>query len=413
MMLSQNFIPTIKPNAETDARQLLEALGRALHRYGLASHRIEESLAAVCRRLGIRGEFFATPTAIFASLDIGGQTQTLLLRLEPGEIDLGKLVRLDGVLRRLLSGDLSNGAAIAAVGRIVDAPARFGTALLLLGFLLVSSSAAVFFGGGPRDVAVAATVGLLTGVLSLAFARFAPTARVVETLAALLAGLVASAAGAWLDSTSIYVTTCAGLIVLFPGLSLTVGVNELATRNLAAGTVRLGGALLSFLQIGFGVAVGLRLGTLFFGLPAGGNPVGLPTLWTPLALLLVALALGILFQAAWRDFVWIALAVTLSFGASRLASQYGVEAGAFVGALVTGVASQLRGRIANRPVSVMMIPGMMLIVPGSVGFSSVSSLLSLDTVAGLQLAVTVASVVVAIVTGLLLSAAIIPSRRAI
>ena len=61
------------------------------------------------------------------------------------------VLRLDGVLRRLLGGGLEDREAVKAIGHIVDAPPRFGVGWLLLGFALVSSTAAVFFGGGALD----------------------------------------------------------------------------------------------------------------------------------------------------------------------------------------------------------------------------------------------------------------------
>ena len=43
------------------------ALARALHRYGTPAHRLEEALEIVGKDLGLKGEFFSTPTTIIAS----------------------------------------------------------------------------------------------------------------------------------------------------------------------------------------------------------------------------------------------------------------------------------------------------------------------------------------------------------
>ncbi len=40
------------------------------------------------------------------------------------------------------------------------------------------------------------------------------------------------------------------------GLSITISVTELATRNVISGTTRIFGAILSALQLGFGIAIG-------------------------------------------------------------------------------------------------------------------------------------------------------------
>jgi uncharacterized membrane protein YjjB (DUF3815 family) len=61
--------------------------------------------------------------------------------------------------------------------------------------------------------------------------------------------------------------TLAGLIVLMPGLTLTVAMTELSTQHLASGTARLSAAFVTFLGMGFGVAVGNTLTNRLLGVP--------------------------------------------------------------------------------------------------------------------------------------------------
>jgi len=48
----------------------------------------------------------------------------------------------------------------------------------------------------------------------------------------------------------------ASLIVLLPGLALTLSLNELGTGHLVSGTARFAGAIMTFMKIGIGAAVG-------------------------------------------------------------------------------------------------------------------------------------------------------------
>jgi uncharacterized membrane protein YjjB (DUF3815 family) len=59
----------------------------------------------------------------------------------------------------------------------------------------------------------------------------------------------------------------------------------------------------------------------------------------------------------------------------------------------------------------MVIPGMMLLVPGSIGYRSLESLMERDVVAGIGTAFSMALVAVAIVAGLLLANSLVPPRR--
>ena len=261
ILTSHPHVPDAGPPPLGQGVQFLERLGRALHRYGLPSHRLEEALDAVAQRLGYHAQFFATPTAVFATVSQGGDERTVLIRVDPGETQLEKLSLLDELLSDVVSGKVGVAEASARVDAIVWARPRYGRRLVILAFALASGTAALFFGGGWREMAVCAVIGLATGLLGWLAASAPRRFRVFEPAAAFVAALLASAAGAWVSPLSMYVTTCAGLIILLPGLSLTVAIHELVTRNLAAGTVRLTYALFTFLQIGFGVAAGLKVGS--------------------------------------------------------------------------------------------------------------------------------------------------------
>ena len=82
-------------------------LGHALHKSGYAAHSLEEILLKVCDRLGIVGQFFTTPTAIMASFGPLDHQKTHLIRVQPGELNLGRLSALDDVVRAVLGGALT------------------------------------------------------------------------------------------------------------------------------------------------------------------------------------------------------------------------------------------------------------------------------------------------------------------
>jgi len=89
----------------------------------------------------------------------------------------------------------------------------------------------------------------------------------------------------------------------------------------------------------------------------------------------------------------------------------GIETGAFVGAILVGVASGVFSRIHNRPALVTATPGTILLVPGSIGFRSITEMISNDPVRGLQTAFTMILTGVALATGLLVARLIVPRRN--
>jgi uncharacterized membrane protein YjjB (DUF3815 family) len=125
-----------------------------------------------------------------------------------------------------------------------------------------------------------------------------------------------------------------------------------------------------------------------------------------------ALAVTVLFRARPADIGWVVAAGALAFGGARLGARgLGPELGAFVGSLLLGIASNVLARLRNRPAVVTIVPGMMLLVPGSLGFRSLESLLARDVVAGVGTAFSMLLVAVAIAAGLLFANALAPSRR--
>lgn len=294
------------------ARDFILKLGRGLHAYGYPAHHLEDALTGVALRLGIQGHFFSMPTALFASFEDPDGQRTFQIRVEPGGVDLERLTLLDEAAAEVARGSLSPAEGGARLDAIMSAPPRYGPLVTTLAFAVASGAASRFFDAGPHEVAVAAGIGLLTGMLAVASTHVPGIGRVFEPLAAALAAFVATAAAQQFPPVSFYVATVAGLIVLVPGFPLTVALTELATRHLVSGTARLMGAVGTFLAMGFGVAFGTTLGERLFGVPHPGASPPLPE-WTLYAALLAApLGFTILLKARPREAPWIA------FGDARL-----------------------------------------------------------------------------------------------
>lgn len=415
--------PAAPPFATTPwIESWLEHLARGLHRFGTPAHRLEEALEEAARRRGIETQVFSTPTAIFLALGQSGVQQTRLMRLEPGEVNLEKLCQLDDELDRAATANIRGVAAdqadlrdaISRIDHLVRAPNRYGAFATTVAFSLAAGSSARFFGGSPREVAAAAGIGLLIGLLALATQLVPRSRRLFEPAAAMAAALAATSMATAVDGLSPLIMTLSGLIVLIPGLTLTTAMTELATGHLVSGGARLAGALLTFLTIGFGVAVGSRVGTLLVGAAASVSAVPQPTWTEGVALVVAALSFVVLFRARPADGGWILAAATLAyFGARTGATVLGPELGALFGALALGIGSNLHARWWQRPAALTQVPGLMLLVPGSIGFRSVAALMENDTLSGVQTAFTMILVAIALVTGLLIANVLVPTRRAL
>ncbi len=397
---------------DSGAIAFVVAMARALHRYGTPAHRLEETMGLLCRRLEVAAAFFATPTAIFSFFDTPAGRETILVRTPEGETDLGKLTQLDRVIRDVGTHRTTPSEGEAHVAAILAAPPRPGRLAAVVSAGVASATAAVFLGGSAREFAATGVAGLVLGFLSLFARRFRRAAQLYEMLGAFVVAFIAVMAAAWWGPLSVQIATLAGLITLLPGLTLTIAMTELATGHLVSGTSRLMGALVLFVTIGLGVALGNRAGTAMFTPAPGIDPSPAPFWATWAALAATPFALAVLFRARGRDVGWIWLACIVAFAGARLGARWmGPELGMFVGALALGVASNVRARLLDVPAGVMLVPGLMLLVPGSLGFRSLSSLLARDVVSGVELAFTAVLVAAALVAGLLVANVVVRTER--
>ncbi|MBK7642827.1 MAG: threonine/serine exporter family protein [Planctomycetes bacterium] len=87
----------------------------------------------------------------------------------------------------------------------------------------------------------------------------------------------------------------------------------------------------------------------------------------------------------------------------------GLEAA--VGGLMVGLASNVYARLFDRPAVTTMIPGILLLVPGSIGFRSLFNLLERDVLSGVETAFRVALVGISIVAGLFVANVLVRPRK--
>lgn len=385
---------------------LVEELSEALHRCGVPAHRLEGAMEGVCQELAVDAQVFATPTMLLIALD--GQTR--LRRVAPGDAELERMVAVDQIATWTARGVLSIDEALRSLRTVMAAPARFGATETVAAFGGLSASAAVFFGGGGLDVLVAGGLGLMVG-LGLEWLRGRPeTARLAPLLVSFLAAATAGLAAS-VGPVDRYVLTLAALIVLLPGFSLTTAMSELSTGNLSAGSARLSGAVVSFLLL----AVGATGGWAIAPAPMAAAVVApLPLLAEPAALLVAGGTLVVLFQARPRDTGVILLSAVTAFYGTRLCSvALGGLGGAFGGAVLVTLLGNLQARLRDVPASIALIPGILLLVPGSVGFRGFEALLSERTLDGVHGATAAVLIATALVAGILTGNAVLPARRAL
>lgn len=396
-------------------------LARRLHACGMSTDRLEGAVLTVSRRLGVRTEIWCNPTGIILSFSSpqksDGAEITRVLRLAPGDINLKALAMVDDIAERVTDGRMEVDEGLQALTALDRPMAREKLAITVLAFGLASGSVAALLRTSWADVAASAVIGLMIGLLSVASASRPRLHEASDAIAALLATLTATAIAAFVTPLSLQTVVIASLIVLMPGLMLTTAVAELSSQNWASGTARFAGATVALLKLTFGTIVATQAAHAMGWQPQLISAPQLPAWAEWMGLLVGSAAFAVLFGAARRDFLIVMAGAWIGYGLTRLGGQIpGLSSEAFAGGVFLaglGVAmvSNAFGRIFRRPGALLRVSGIILLVPGSVGFRSLSFVLERDVVLGLDTAVAVLSALIAIVAGLLFGNLLVPPRR--
>ncbi|MEN0064005.1 MAG: threonine/serine exporter family protein, partial [Myxococcota bacterium] len=234
---------------------------------------------------------------------------------------------------------------------------------------------------------------------------------VFEPLATFVAMAFAVVVDKLIVPLDVVVVTLAAVIVLLPGLSLTTSIVELATRNLVSGTARLAGAMVVFVGMAVGAALGSTVGD---ALPTLGTPVAMPipevARWAILPL--VGVMLGVLLRARLRDMGWCAIAPGLAMAFGGLGNLVlGEVLGAGLAGFGLAVFSNAVSRVRHRPASTVLVPGILLLVPGSAGLRAILALVDHDVVRGVDGLFAAVLIATSLSSGVLLANVALRPRR--
>lgn len=408
----------LKERERQEGIAFAKRLGRALHRHGAPAYRLEDVLETLSRMLGLRGDFFATPSALFYAFDLPGEGgRAYLQRVHDHEIHFARLIALDRVFNDAVLRRVDLAEANQRLDRALAERSPWPTPLVALAYVAASFAAAYFYGGGLAEMLLAGCAGLALAAVFLLTTRIARLGRLFTALGAAAVSAAATALAAPLRASD-DVATLAGLVVLVPGFSITVAAAELALGHPVSGTGRLANAMLTLMMLGLGVAFGHAAAAALLG-PAPSAVVAEPVAlaaawWEPTALVLAGLALGVLFQAPVKRLPVIIAAVFVPWFVLRAtAGRMGLEGGLFLASFANGLFAHAWARLRDLPSMIVRLPGLLILVPGGTGFLSIRALMEGDALSGVQTLFRVAVAAIAIVTGLLAASIALPPRKAL
>lgn len=394
-----------EPSANLLVDLFLE-LAQRIHEAGAPAHRIEDSIAAVAEGMGRQVEILAMPTLLLCTVEDNGESVTKARRVYPSGYNIRLLIAADRIVEDTAHGIMTSEQARDKLRQL--SLKSYPRALNPLAVMVLSASMAMVFGGSVRDSLASAAIGLVIGLLVIPRWRSPHMLNVSVSCAAVIAASLTN----YFFDISIATVALASFIVLVPGLTLTVGLIQLGTRHLVSGTAQIMAALIAFLELGFGAALGKHLSQRIFG--AAHPPVSTPA---PDAIVLVMLgmttfSLLVLFNVPFREFgVVLASSAIAFFGARYGALTLDPLLGASVGSFAVGLFSNGYARIRRAPAMLPLAPAVLLLVPGSLGYRSLESFLAAETTQAIDAVFSSFVIGTSIVSGLLLANSVIAPRR--
>ena len=393
-------------------------LATRLHAYGTTVQRLEGAIESVARRLGLECEPWVNPTGMVLAFSdpsrpAGMSDTTRVVRLGTGDTDLYRLCETDRIAEEVMSGALDVPAGRAALRALLGGIGWRGRMVQVLGFGLASAAVAGLLRLPWLDVGTAGIIGLMIGLLDAAAQSRPRLSEAFEAIAGLVAGTVSILVASLIGPLNLNTVIIASLIVLLPGMTLTNAMNELTSGHLVSGTARFAGAMTTILKLTIGTAIALNLAYLVGLEPVvrASRPQPEWVVW--IALVIGAYAFAVLFRAHRRDYPLVMLAAAAGYMISRFGGEaFGAPAGVFLAALGMTAAGNIYARLSNRPGALVRLPGIIMLVPGSVALRGVISLVQAQDIgAGQDAAMAALNTLMALLAGLMFGNLLVTARR--
>lgn len=396
------------------AEYLLE-LGGTLLSYGCPTHRLEAVIRELAALEGFEADAFALPTGLFLSIRGPGLESGMvrLIRVKEWALDLQRLALVDRIFNDVLERRYTLAEARQRLEDVERARPPYPKLLQWLAAAGTAGATAIFFRGGWPEVLVAAFGGALLGMLAALLTRVPLALHLSDFLGGLIAaGLAVGATWLW-PTMSREVLVLSVVILLVPGMALTTSLAELVHKNLVSGAARLMEAMMVFLSILFGIAAVIGVEQLLHLHAAHAPPRGDTGLLPQVVALLVAsFGFCVLFSVPRRFLALAMISGAVGWIVTGLGTRYlPGSLSAFAAAVTVCLYANGVARVTQRPAQVFLLPGLVLLVPGSFGFLSLEAFLRGEFLGGAAKMFEMFLIAGAIVTGLLVANVILPARK--
>jgi uncharacterized membrane protein YjjP (DUF1212 family) len=396
-----------------EAWHFILKVGLAAHKYGSTSTRLEYFLSSLSNEMGFQGVFKATPVEIvFGLRETPDSPQRVeVMATAPPNIDLDKLARLGELLNEIKEGSLSVSDAYDRIDQIDQVPPPWGKFASLLGYVFTGLGLAPLLGAGWTDTFVATVFSILVYGMVLLSARMGAitTSWINMPLStALITGFLATLVKYWVPDLNLVLVILSAVAIILPGYSISLGVGELVAQHVLSGVSNLMSGLITLIKQIAGAIIGISIASLFVTTAATEPETPVNQMWVMLLFPLLLVGLGLAFQVSRRDFPWSVLLSGIAFlGVLGGTSLMDSNLGNLLGTIIAVVLANLWSRKTGRPTSIVLIPAIVMLVSGTIGFRGLAAMAEGELLLGVQQFLQMFIVAITILAGILIGFTIV------
>lgn len=386
----------------------LRDIGVALCRSGDAVNRIAEKLVDLANRYDAPGvKFIILPTGLWVRVGEGEDSAVDFAPILGGDLRLDQIGRLYDLVDEAERSRMSPVEGEARLEKILASPPRFAPWATIAATVLMTLGLGLIRNPVPSAIVGYLVLGAVAGALRLVAHRWSGLAPSLPVVAAMAVTIVAGELSGPFASGDTSQLLVPALVTFLPGAALTIATIELAGGATVSGASRLVAALMKLMLLAFGIAAGLQLA----GEGHPGRHVEALGGWAPV-LGVAVLGLGMYLNAAGpaKSLLWLLLVMYVVWAVQLAGNSFGSTLlGAFLGgAVLSPAAFAVQGRPGGPPAQVSFLPAFWLLVPGALGLTGVSDLVSgtSDAATGLATLVNAMVTVVAIALGVLVGSSL-------
>jgi uncharacterized membrane protein YjjB (DUF3815 family) len=271
----------------------------------------------------------------------------------------------------------------------------------MLGYALVGLGLPPLLGGGWADTLAATLFSVVVYGLVLLSARLGAAATEwVPFSSAFVVGVLASVVRLWVPELNLVLVTLSAVAILLPGYTISLGAGELGAQRVVSGMSNLMSGLICLVKQAAGGALGIVAVNSVVSAAASGPATPVDAVWAQLLFPLLLVGLSLAFQTSRRDLPWVVLVCGIAYlGVMAGSSILDPNLGNLVGTIVAVVVANIWARQMGRPTSIVLIPAIVMLVSGSIGFRGLASMAEGELLLGVQQFLQMFVVALTIATG--------------